>query len=334
MRKIVITLFLTLSFSVWAVEDLSKNNKNQVESLEDSINKLSEEIKTLSASLKPVNSAFTPKIKRIFIEYGHAKGEINDLANDFLGQSPRGLGKTDQDSTRLGAQFSLTPRLSGSLSGSFNEGNSDITNSLVRSNTNSKSSSYSASLNYLITPWLTGGFFLGKSNGHADSSTNSFGVLQNSPRTEVDGSSQGVLLSAVLPISDKIFINLSPSYTTNLIKQKFPANNGDPELNQRYRLSLVNLDANFNYLFTQPNIIITGGATGHLVQHETQTMVNGVFGGTLPLAASRSDWSTVYLRARYIHPSLYEIYASASTDLGNDVYANNKVYSLGIAKSF
>jgi hypothetical protein len=70
------------------------------------------------------------------------------------------------------------------------------------------------------------------------------------------------------------------------------------------------------------------------VQHETQTMVNGVFGGILPLTASRSDWSTVYLRARYIHPSLYEIYASASTELGNDVYANNKVYSLGIAKSF
>jgi archaellum component FlaC len=85
MRKIIITLFLTLSFSVWAVEDHSKDNKNQVESLEDSINKLSDEIKKLSASLKPVNSAFTPKIKRIFIEYGRAKGEINDLANDFLG---------------------------------------------------------------------------------------------------------------------------------------------------------------------------------------------------------------------------------------------------------
>ena len=67
MRKIIITLFLTLSFSAWAVEDLSKDNKNQVESLEDSINKLSDEIKKLSASLKPVNSAFTPKIKRIFI---------------------------------------------------------------------------------------------------------------------------------------------------------------------------------------------------------------------------------------------------------------------------
>jgi hypothetical protein len=299
---LLLSVFLTGNSIALAAEK-KDNNQSDIFS-EDDISKL--------LSIQPKHS---PHISGISVSYGRFNNHINHSQNP--------IGSSRADTINLGVTGEFTKDISGSFN--LNKSNSDgSSSSLGAPNSNQAVDTYgtSGSLNYKISPTLNGGIFAGYSNGS--------GEIESVPGFKNNFSSNnysaGTYFSKMFPVSDRLSLNLTPSYLFNNGRSKTSGDaiNNITATSNVNKMHLLNINVSATYLVPNSNLSINGGIIKHILLDQTN-----------PIGAIENDsnWYTPHVNLSLGLANNYTVSFYASKDVSSRSF-DNTYYNLRLLKGF
>ena len=180
----------------------------------------------------------------------------------------------------------------------------------------------SGSLNYKISPTLNSGIFAGYSNGSGD--------IESLPGVKNNFSSNnysaGTYFSKMFTVSDRLSLNLTPSYLFNNGRSKTSGDaiNNITATSNVNKMHLLNIDVSATYLVPNSRLSINGGIIKHILLDQTN-----------PIGAIEydSNWYTPHVNLSLGLANNYTVSLYASKDVSSGSF-DNTYYNLRLLKGF